>query len=99
MSSTPTDGLVVRNNGFVIETVIPPYWEQSQEDTKKYSINKGSHFGELFYKEGHNYEILDSSYFRITTSGESLYIHSVNRKLETIAPLNIQQKLFGIIPL
>lgn len=95
---TFTDGLVVRNNGFVVETVIPPYWEQSQ-DTKKYSINKGSHFGKLFYKEGHNYEILDSSYFRITTSGESLYIHSVNRKLETIAPSNIQEKLFGIIPI
>lgn len=95
---TFTDGLVVNNNGFVVETVTPPYWEQSPEDTNTYSINKGTHFGKLFHEKNHNYEILDSSYFRLTASGESLYIHSENRKIQKVSPSNIQEKLFGIIP-
>lgn len=91
--------LVIKNKGFIVELVVPPYWEPDILDKKTLNFNTGTHFGKLFYMENHDYEILNSEYFRITTSGESLYVHTGNRKMKALTPFKMKVKLWGIIPI
>lgn len=94
---------IIKNNGFIVETVIPPYWKKDIENDKIYHLDLGNYYGKLFHqgKIGNvlDYEQLDNSYFRITASGETLYIHMCNRKLRKIPPLYIEERIFGIIPI
>lgn len=94
---------MVENNGFVVETVIPPHWEKDIKNDKIYHLNLGNYYEKLFHKEQTgdilDYETLDKSYFRITSYGESLYIHMCDRKLRKIHPLYMEEKIWGIIPI
>ena len=93
------DGLVIKNEGFIVELVVPPSWELDILDKTTLHLNKGTHFGKLFYRENFDFEMLDSKYFRITTSGGSIDIHIGNRKMQTQTPFNMKVKLWGIIPI
>lgn len=90
---------VIKNDGFVVETVIPPRWIQDKDDSKLYHIDLGTHYGRLFNKKDNNYEVLDSAFYRITTSGDALYIHTDIINMNIVQPYDFQNKLLGIIPM
>ena len=91
-----TDNAVIKNNGFYVETVTPPYWEQDTVNAKIYHINLGSHFGKLFHKvEPWDYEGLNEAYFRITTSGDTVIEHDDGK--EDVV-FKRETRLWGIIP-
>ena len=90
---------VIRNDGFFVETVIPPHWVQDNTESKLYRIDLGTHYGRLFHRKDHDYEVLDSAFYRITTSGDAIYVHMGNRKVEAISPYRVEIKYLGIIPI
>lgn len=92
-------GALIHNDGFTVETVTPPHWVQDAYDLKLYRINLGTHYGSLFHRIGSNYEVLDSTYFRMTAWGDALFIHTDTRKMEEVKPYDLQIKLFGILPM
>ena len=92
------DNTIIRNDGFVAEKVVAPFWEDGPDPNVK-TLNPGTHWGKLFHREGDNFQALDSAYFKISPAGESLRTKRGHYGLQEEVPYEVKELLLGILPI
>ena len=92
------DNKIIRNDGFVAEKVVAPFWENGP-DSKIKSFNPGTHWGKLYHREGDYFQAVDTAYIAIAPAGESLRTYRKHFDFQQEVPYEVKELLFGVIPI
>ena len=92
------DNKIIRNDGFVAEKVVAPFWENGP-DPKIKSFNPGTHWGKLYHREGDYFQAVDTAYIAIAPAGESLRTYRKHFDFQQEVPYEVKELLFGVIPI
>ena len=92
------DNTIIRNDGFVAEKVVAPFWENGP-DPKIKPFNPGTHWGKLYHREGDYFQAVDTAYIAIAPAGESLRTYRKHFDFQQEVPYEVKELLFGVIPI